>query len=404
VSATRAVDEPAHVAASPAFQPPPGNPRFPLVDALRAIAVLMVVAAHAAGSAGLIGAGNTAWWADVFRELGSGVFVFFVISGFLLYRPFVAARVLGRPSPRIDRYLRRRALRLLPAYWFALTAMTAVGVTHHGAFTSDWWRYYGLVQIYWNETHSGGIQVAWSLAVEASFYAALPLWVLAAAALERRTRHWLAVECALAGALIAGCFAFRALIKTAQVPEAWGSSLGSTGTYFLLGMLLAAVTVRRQQRGYAVAAERLVERYPLVLWALAAAILAYTGTQYGFRYTVGAISWSSFYLNYVGTALVSVLLVLPAVIGHEHGRGLPRRLLAQPWLAWLGLVSYGVFLWHLPLMLKLKSLAWVPGPELVSLFLGGLALGVVAGAFSYYVVELPFLRLKERTFDGRRPG
>jgi peptidoglycan/LPS O-acetylase OafA/YrhL len=398
VSSAPVAHQPAHVAASPAFQPPPGNPRFPLVDALRAIAVLMVLLAHAAGAAGLIWAGNTAWWAEVFRELGSGVFVFFVISGFLLYRPFVAARVLGRPRPRIRRYLRRRALRLLPAYWFALTVMTAIGLTHRGAFTSDWWRYYGLLQIYWADTFPAGIQVAWSLCVEASFYAALPLWVLAAARVQRGSRPWFAIEIGGLVLLIAASGVFRGLVRDAVVPYQWASALPGTATFFVLGMLLAAVTVRIEQRGRPTALERAIERHPLAVWAIAVAVFFWTGLQYPLRYSIEAVSWYAYYGNYVGSAIVSFLLVLPAVVGHESGRGLPRRLLAQPWLAWLGLISYGFFLWHLPLLLKLKTtwVAGLPAPELLILVAGGFVLAVLAGAFSYYVVELPFLRLKER--------
>ena len=73
----------------PALAPPPGNPRFPLFDGLRAVAVLSVLVGYAAGV--------TAFNADnplgvLTARLDVGVTIFFLLSGFLLYRPFVAAR------------------------------------------------------------------------------------------------------------------------------------------------------------------------------------------------------------------------------------------------------------------------------------------------------------------------
>ena len=98
-------------AAPDAVAPPPGNPRFPLFDGVRAFAAGTVLVGH-------VGA-ITAF--HVINPLGAytarlnmGVAFFFVISGFLLYRPFLAARFAGRPVPRIRDYARRRVLRILP--------------------------------------------------------------------------------------------------------------------------------------------------------------------------------------------------------------------------------------------------------------------------------------------------
>ena len=108
-------------APSPAVAPPPGNPRFPLFDSLRGLAVLAVVVYHVFVFTGALDR-------RVIGELvavagGLGPTLFFAISGFLLYRPWVAAGAAGKPRPSTSRYLRRRALRILPAYWFALTVL-----------------------------------------------------------------------------------------------------------------------------------------------------------------------------------------------------------------------------------------------------------------------------------------
>ena len=102
-------------APSPAVAPPPGNPRFPLFDLLRGLAVLAVLVWHVFVFTGAL---DRRWIGDAVSTAGSmGPLLFFAISGFLLYRPWIASR----DAPHTGRYFRRRALRILPAYWFALT-------------------------------------------------------------------------------------------------------------------------------------------------------------------------------------------------------------------------------------------------------------------------------------------
>ena len=168
-------------AAPDAVAPPPGNPRFPLFDGLRAIAAGSILVTHVAAITSFnrlnpLGAYTA--------RLNMGVAFFFVISGFLLYRPFLAARFAGRPGPRIRDYARRRVLRIVPAYWLALTVLAAtVGLC--GVFTGDWWIYYGFLQNTRLSTTLCGIGAAWSLAIEASFYVALPIWALLMARVQR---------------------------------------------------------------------------------------------------------------------------------------------------------------------------------------------------------------------------
>src|SRR5436190_22125275 len=95
-------------AVEPVVAPPPGNPRFPLVDSLRAIAALAVLVTH---TAFLSGANEFSSYGRYTARLDVGVTVFFVITGFLLYRPFVRARIDGGRGPRVRDYARRRVLR-----------------------------------------------------------------------------------------------------------------------------------------------------------------------------------------------------------------------------------------------------------------------------------------------------
>src|ERR1700685_3734144 len=100
-------------APSPALAAPPGNPRFPLFDGLRGAALLVVLAYHTAEYSGRIGLGPLG---RLVEGLGpDAIIVFFIISGFLLYRPFASARAAGRKLPSVRKYGRGRAPPVLPA-------------------------------------------------------------------------------------------------------------------------------------------------------------------------------------------------------------------------------------------------------------------------------------------------
>src|SRR5439155_14852002 len=148
------------------------------------------------------------------RPLQSGVTLFFVLSGFLLYRPFAQAALNGTARPSIRRYLRNRALRILPAYWTVLLVSVGAGATVVAATESG--NLVGrlgpgqlsasllLVQSYRPSTIFTGLQPAWSLCVEAAFYVLLPLAALAASARRRRS-VWLPPALLLAGGLVSKC-------------------------------------------------------------------------------------------------------------------------------------------------------------------------------------------------------
>src|SRR4051812_10841150 len=118
--------------------------RFPLFDSLRAIAALSVLGFHAAFAAGVYNSDSPL--RPFTLRLDVGVSVFFLISGFLLYRPFVKARMAGVKPPATGPYAWRRFLRIVPAYWVALTVI-ALWLPVHDVFTSAHWPlYYGFGQ------------------------------------------------------------------------------------------------------------------------------------------------------------------------------------------------------------------------------------------------------------------
>ncbi|WP_421121060.1 acyltransferase family protein [Aquihabitans daechungensis] len=223
--------------------------RFPTFEGLRALCAFGVLAYHAGtftdvdwGRAGSMGTPG-AW----LQHLSVGVSVFFVLSGFLLFRPFVAAHLADEARPRIRSYLWRRMVRIYPAYWIALFLSTLI----LGLDLGDWWghvRFYSLIQIYWGDTVLGGIVQAWTLATEVSFYLFLPIWVLVlcrrGGTLDQRVRrHYLGLAVLyLVGVTV------RGLLRAGEHHIGYGT-LAANCDLFAIGMALAVASAAAQVRG-----------------------------------------------------------------------------------------------------------------------------------------------------------
>jgi peptidoglycan/LPS O-acetylase OafA/YrhL len=388
---TRAVHE-----APDALRPPPGHPRFPLVDGLRAVAALSVLVTHTAFLSGFNGHGELG---AITARLDVGVALFFVISGFLLYRPFVAARFERRPAPRVTRFARRRALRILPAYWLALTVLAiwpGLALVHSGT----WWVYYGLLQDLRVPWIQGGLKAAWSLGVEVQFYLLLPLYAIACA-------RWLAGRApAVQARAEVGALTFLAalslLVRTLSFadrsPDTLSSTIAGTFTWFALGMGLAVASARWYAAPVAArpAPLRLVARRPWTAWAASAALLLLT-TRIGMPTTdITSYDDNDWFFGHLLYGAIAATFALPAMLGAPEPHGLPARVLGWRPVAWLGLVSYGIFLWHQPLCEQfLKVQDWTSHGSFLVYTLVVAVVATACAAASYYLVERPLLRFKD---------
>jgi peptidoglycan/LPS O-acetylase OafA/YrhL len=380
--------------------------RFAGFDGLRALAALGVLATHVALWVGFTADDARGHYV---ARLDVGIAIFFVLSGFLLYRPFVARRLDGRPRPGTRSYLRNRFLRIYPAYWLALTVLAVVLDTRGRDEIQGLWDYvvyYGLLQSYSAHTALGGLQQAWTLTNEVAFYMVLPLWAAGAAWLGRRLagRRAVAVELALLALTAAGALGFRYWVHTVDTSDITAGVidprihwLPANFHLFVPGMALALAVEWSGRREAPLRLLRWPRRHPLVCWAVAAVCFWVAATQLSLGFAVGATDPETSMAKEILYGAVGFLVVLPVALA---GATLPRSLRwlgSRPMVA-LGMLSYGIYLWHEGVLHIYRDIFDLPAfsgslaPALAAT-VGG---SVLAATISYVLVERPALTLKDR--------
>jgi peptidoglycan/LPS O-acetylase OafA/YrhL len=378
---------------APNLIPPPGNPRFPLIDPMRAIAALCVFAGHTVTGVFPFSAHPTlfVWAAELAYE---GVAIFFLLSGFLLYRPFLTAR-RGSAGLRVGSYAKRRFLRIAPAYWVALSIFIAAGFVT-GVTGGNWWIFYAFGQIYSLANIGHGIGVAWTLCIEVTFYAALPLFVLLCARLARRPPS-LRPDMLLLVLLAAGSLGFRAHYSSfADVTTV--STLAGTFFWFALGMGLAILSVRLGDRRAASRGPAATGRPAalLRLWPVAAWIVGvglFVLNRYVRQGFAGLDRPGVAVITQVLYGLAALLILLPAVLA-EHERGPVQGVLRVRVLAWVGLISYAIYLYHTIVIDQLRNVFdRLGGAELyAAVAVTSLLVTLACASASYYLLERPLMR------------
>lgn len=384
----------ARVAAAP-------NSYVPALDGLRGVAAVMVMALHVGIYAGQVasswlGIGEGGPLGVLLSRFTVAVPVFFVLSGFLLYRPYAAAGSARGARPATASYLWHRALRILPAYW-AVT-LVALLLFAPATLTQPWpaLRALLLLHIYGEGGIPLGITQTWSLATEVAFYLALPLLALVFHPLLRRSAVALGALAGLEVVTIVSVVLTH--LPSAGAYPAANFWLPEYLGYFAAGMALAVLSASGFRFG-------VLSRYPWLGWLVAAL---------GYLVLSSPITGSTKYYPTVGEALlehildmvVAVALVLPLVVAPDRG---PARPLQQGILAWFGRISYGLFLWHMVVVegwFRLTDSA--PGTaSFAVLFPVTVVVTTVLAWLSHTLVERPARRLRgifdrtpRRTPDG----
>ena len=390
------------------MEPPVKHLQFPLLDSMRALAAISILVVH---TAIFTDSFDDPVYGRLLAHLDIGVPFFFLLSAFLLYRPFVAARIEGTREVRIPDYARRRFLRIAPAYWLALTIAALIpGMT--GALSGNWWVYYGLLQNFPIYTPTGvcateplrcGIPPAWSLAIEVAFYVVLPLYALAMAWVGKRWQgRWIVPEVLALLGISAVSVVIQSIPPITDLRLWVFFSPFGRGWWFALGMALAVLSVRLGRRESEHPAVTWLGHHPSAPIALGVALYAgaaglILGPTPSLAFPVSGQTENVFQFLLFGA--IAALVLLPAIFGAAGG-GAPRRILALPGLSWLGLISYGIFLWQFPVLIVLYDAGIVdvlPAAAFPILTIATLALTIVCAALSYYLVERPLMRFGRRS-------
>lgn len=351
---------------------------MPGLDGLRGLACIGIVVLHvwmftAVGSA----AGGPPLLDAFVGELRQGLIAFFVLSAFLLSGPWLAAAREGRPPPRLRRFAQRRALRLLPGYWLAVLgafALLAQTGAPRAAAAADLPRFAVLAQPFFDDTRGLLVPPAWSLSVEVGFYVLLPLlgWLVLRGPARGTRRRALLV----AAGMVAAGLGWTLAATLGGWPPTVTTSLPTYLPVFACGIAAAALP----------APKRPARRRALL--AAGALLVIANGV------------WHA-----DGTGLAGhVLRDLPAAVGFAAvvaalAAG-PAGLLEWPPVRWLGTVSFGAYLWHMPVLLVLLERGWLPASPPAALA-AVLAPTLAVSALSWYGLERPTLRLGQRRSAAR---
>jgi peptidoglycan/LPS O-acetylase OafA/YrhL len=345
----------------------------PALDGLRAVAVCGVIAFH--------------FGANGFEGGFLGVDTFFVLSGYLITSLLLSE--WGR-TKGLDflAFWTRRAKRLLPALFLVLIAVaiwarlesssarfgTIRGDLLSTLFYGANWRFIASGQSYFDLVvgDPSPLRHAWSLAIEEQFYLVWPLITFAALKLGRGKPRVLAGVCVVG---IAASVAVMALVYDSADPSRAYFGTDARAAQLLVGALLAIVLTRWSPT-------TTVQRRAVQVFGLAGAGF----TLWAFMSIADTDSWmyhGGFLLFAVATAFLIVAIVQPA--GSPVGR-----VLAFGPFRWIGMISYGLYLWHWPVQIFLSE-------SRTGLSDWGLALVRLAATFgiataSYYLVERPIRR------------
>jgi peptidoglycan/LPS O-acetylase OafA/YrhL len=247
-----------------------------MLDTLRAVGAVSVMATHCGFNAGAY----TEWGAlgRLVARMDVGVAIFFLLSGFLLARPWLARARAGLDRPGVGRYLWKRFLRIVPAY--VVVTLVALSLIDDNAEVgpAGWLRSLTMTGIYFSPPLPFGLTQTWSLATEVAFYLVLPLLMFLAVGRDRlRLSRVLGV---LGGLVIVNVIwlmggSGRIPVDTGHVNE-W---LPAYLTWFSIGIALATMQLTPEHPGRIRRAVREMAASPGSCWVVALGLLLVAGTS-----------------------------------------------------------------------------------------------------------------------------
>jgi peptidoglycan/LPS O-acetylase OafA/YrhL len=398
-----------------------------VLDGVRGVAVLMVIIFHVNRVTGdnLWDPRTNPLASSISTAGGTGVTLFFVLSGFLLFMPFAKALLFKTDWPLMRVFYMRRVLRILPAYYvslFILILLQNPEYLHPDHFKN----LFLFLTFFMDSTQATFRQINgpyWTLATEWQFYMLLPFIALGIALIVSRVpikKRFMAVTACLVGIVIWGLFIrFEGLYflshptQTFLMPRSELNVInfflfGITGKYtedFAVGMFISLCFIYSQHPSTDKKVVQLWKRLSPWLWVSGIVILVFSA-MWHFK-SVNAWGWPFIpdWMMQNFTLLSEMLLAIgfgACIAAILYGSGGLKAMFEWPMLRWVGLISFSLYIWHLPLLILLQS-------RVLPIF-HGLNRFVTYGMFwywaivvifpfaflSYLVVERPWMRLGDR--------
>ena len=415
-----------------------GKPKnnIAVLDGVRGTACLLVIAYHI----GLLTSRETKIWvpvgpdhplfSSIVFEATSGVTLFFVLSGFLLFLPYAKSLLFDNAWPAARLFYLRRGFRIIPAYYVCLFII--VLLSQHQYLQRAHLKELGLfLTFFMDSTNATNHQLNgpfWTLAVEWQFYLLLPLFAWGMSLIVKhgslKWRLWKLAFCLAAliswgvltryGGLYFALFQSRSIIVPRSTLNIFIFFLyGTSGKCledFAVGMLISVCYTYARSLPADHPFNSQLRRMSIWLWRLGILLLLFIALWHFDRANFNTwpfLNWivrSGPFLNYydwlseLGLSLGFGLCVIAILFGPA---GLQRTFTWNP-LRWIGLISYSMYMWHLPLLLFFltnvgihfrgwnAALVW-------AIYWGWVLVVIIPFSFlAYLFVEKPWMRLGER--------
>lgn len=384
------------------------------VDGIRGLGVLLVFFFHAYV---LSGSPDLSKYVGILSQLviqgAYAVDLFFVLSGFLLFLPWANAGNIGNNKPSLLHYYRKRVLRIIPAYYFNLTIIFFIIVPMLFGFnyliTKD-----GLIQVitHFSFAHylfpktssSLGINGSlWTLSIQFQFYLIFPF----IAKLFTEKRYLVSLPLFLVISSIWRYISLNGLLELTSIAMAsvsqWNvdeatirfflsNQLPAQLGHFALGITFANIFIKMKLSSTADKHKKLISGIApigliLVLYLFTKANLSIAPWWYMWRITI---------------AFGCVCLMHIVLMNGPKGFG---GFFYNKWLRIMGILSYGVYLWHVPIMILLNKLFFIDkmtkNQNFLLLSIVGGVISIMMSCFSYFYIENNY---KRKNFKISRPS
>jgi len=367
------------------------SPYLPGLDGIRAVAVLSVIAFHL----------NFGWAPGGLL----GVQVFFVLSGYLI-TDLLVAEYHRHQGIRLKRFWIRRARRLLPALfvmlfvtvgWATLFDRSQLAALRSDLpsgifYYSNWWFIFHHVSYFAEFGPPSPLGHLWSLSIEEQFYLVWPLLVLAGLRFVRSKQTMLMVTIALA---VASATEMGLLFVPAVDPTRVYDGTDTRVFALLIGAALAMVLPRSQSFGpISASARRLLDVVGGVSLLGIFVMIAHTSQDEPFLYRGGMVL----------LALLTALLISVTIHPASHWRSI----LGWEPLRWIGERSYGIYLWHYPVIvlttpLNAPSNLWRAALQIAATFgIAALSWRYVEQPIRHGALEAQWLRIRNHNWSWPR--